>query len=164
MWQNIITAVTAILALVVGVLIEPFKNAFAHKARARQLRAERCEEFVAAVSNLAVTSAVTAMKVSGLYPPVYPMKNPEAAREVIEDRKLATDRANTLALTLHLYGPDDLGKAAMGAATKASLVGWKKNPAGMSVDDLTVQIEITRAEFNKSITHFIDVARKHISR
>lgn len=161
MGQVIVTAGATLLALVVGVLIEPVRNSFAHKARMMQLRAERCEEFLAAAMALQGAKTLFAMSLYGNHSILRP-KDEEAVRQDFTKLIAVVDNVRRLASFVYLYGPDDLGEAALNVAEKAESIGANANPSAYSHEQWADRIATDAQAFRIAVDGFVKIARKRI--
>lgn len=162
MWATILPVIGTLTGLLVGIFAEPLKTRFERTAQTRQIRAQRCEEFVAAATNQYSVKADHAMKLSGVFNPLFSYGDAESVRTVFEAAITYAEKTRTLVAAIHLYGPDDLAEAAMAVSHVIEGTKWDLKGGQMSQKELTVALEGYRREFRKSLDEFVRIARKHV--
>jgi len=165
MGQQLVLAGSTLLALVVGVLVEPFKNGFAHKARLRQLRTERCEELTAAALAHVAARATAVIRASGFSDRYFESNDEEWLPKSVAELNNTLANVQAVAAAIYLIGPDDLGSAAMDLSN-ASHGPEELDPTKFKIGQTEfdrIMMEY-RVNFREQLDEFVRVARKHISK
>jgi hypothetical protein len=164
MWTTIIASFGALLGVVVGVLLEPLKAAFAIRARARQDRADRAVSLIDAATR--TRALLLGANLLFRYEMRGEVKPDTDSHELIASYREARADLRRAVELLHLSGPTVLAEAAdrvHEADRRLRATRFTPDDNGDEFDRDKQPLAVTEAatSLSRELRAFADLARKY---
>jgi hypothetical protein len=166
MADGIIAGVFTLAGVVIGVLLEPVKAAFATRARTRQERAERCAQLLEAVSRSGTWLISLNRQFRDQIAGRTPTLDSQAYERVVTEFVSARQDMRRLVWLLRLSGPDELAIAAQRLREAERKLRDRRDEPDDDQSDgrdaMPRAVRRAREELDAELGRFADTARRAI--